>query len=156
MQYMFERGNPSQRICYLHILSRARKEAVILSATGYLQIYAFTSNAQIPLQDAAITVTDSDNQVIAFRLTNRNGQLDAPIAIQVPDQAESEAPNPPERPYGVVNLYARAEDYELIRVENVQIFANTQTDQNLVFIPLAEFPESYNEEETFITTPQAL
>lgn len=140
----------------MHILSRTGKEAVILSAIGYLQIYAYTSNAQIPIQDVAITVTDENNQVIAFRLTNRNGQLDAPIAITVPDQRESESPNPPERPYGIVNLYARAEDYELIHVEEVQIFANTKTDQYLAFIPLSEFPEGYNKEETFITTPQAL
>lgn len=108
------------------------------------------------MPDTAITVTDQNNEVIAFRLTNRNGQLDEPIAIRVPDLAESQSPNPPERPYAVVNLYARAEDYELIRVEDVQLFANTITDQNLEFIPLSEFPESYNEEETFITTPQAL
>ena len=108
------------------------------------------------MQDAAITVTDDDNQVIAFRLTNRSGQLDAPIAVTVPDRTESEFPNPPERPYSIVNIYARAEDYEMIHVKDVQLFANTQTDQNLVFIPLAEFPESYNKEETFITTPQAL
>ena len=44
----------------------------------------------------------------------------------------------------------------MIHVEDVQLFANTQTDQNLVFIPLSEFPESCNKEETFITTPQAL
>lgn len=135
---------------------KQRKEAIKLASTGFLQIYAYTSKAQIPLQDAAITVTDSDNQVIAFRLTNRNGQLDAPIAVTVPDRTESEYPNPPERPYSIVNIYARAEDYEMIHVEDVQLFANTQTDQNLVFIPLSEFPESYNKEETFITTPQAL
>ena len=132
------------------------KEAVNLPATGYLQIYAFSSIAQIPLQDAAITVTDQNNEVLAFRLTNRSGQLNEPIAIRVPDLSESQSPNPPERPYGIVNLYARSEGYELIRVEDVQIFANTITDQNLIFIPLSEFPESYNEEETFITTPQAL
>lgn len=108
------------------------------------------------MQDAAITVTDQNDEVIAFRLTNRSGQLDKPIAIRVPELAESQSPNPPERPYGIVNLFARAEDYELIRVEDVQIFANTVTDQNLNFIPLSEFPESFNEEETFITTPQAL
>ena len=129
---------------------------VLLSATGYLQINAYSSNARIPLQDASITVTGSDDQVIAFRLTNRSGQFDSPIAIEVPDRAESQAPNPPERPYGTVNVYARAEGYEMILVEDVQIFADTMTDQNLIFIPLAEFPESYNEEEIFITTPQSL
>lgn len=139
-----------------HILSHVRKEAVTLSATGYLQIFAFSSTAQIPLKDAAITITNQNNDLLAFRLTNRSGQLDELIAIRVPDLAESQSPNPPERPYGIVNLRARAEGYELIQVEDVQIFANTVTDQNLVFIPLSEFPESFNEEETFITTPQAL
>ena len=127
-----------------------------MSATGYLQVNAYTSIAKIPIQDAAITVADTNDQVIAFRLTNRSGQLDTPISIQVPNRSESQSPNPPERPYGVVNIYARAEDCELIRVERIQIFANTETDQNLEFIPLAEFPESYNTEEIFITTPQAL
>ena len=82
--------------------------------------------------------------------------MDEPIAVRVPDLAESQSPNPPEQPYSTVNIYARAVDYELINVEAVQIFADTITDQNLVFIPLSEFPESYNKEETFITTPQAL
>ena len=127
-----------------------------MSATGYLQVNAYSSNARIPLQDAAITVTDTQGQVIAFRLTNRNGQLDSPVEIRVPDRSESQKPDPPEQPYGTLNIYARAEDYELIRVEDVQIFAETITDQDLVFIPLSEFPESYNEAEIFITTPQAL
>lgn len=127
-----------------------------MPAIGYLQVSAYTSNAQIPLKDAAITVTDENDQVIAFRLTNRSGKFDEAISIPVPDVTESLSPNPPERPYGTVNLYARDEDYEMIRVERIQIFANTETDQNLEFIPLAEFPESYNTEEIFITTPQAL
>ena len=127
-----------------------------MSSIGYLQVNAYTSFAKIPLQDAAITVTNQDDEVIAFRLTNRNGQLDIPIPIEVPNRNESQFPNPPERPYGIVNIYARAEDYELIRVENIQVFAGTQTDQNLEFIPLSEYPESFNKSETFVTTPQAL
>ena len=119
-------------------------------------MYAYTSNAQIPLQNVAVAITDTDNNVIAYRLTNRNGKLEQPIAITVPDLSESQTPDPDIRPYGTVNLYARLEDYELIRVENVQIFADTQTDQNLEMIPLSEFPDSWNKEETFITTPQAL
>lgn len=127
-----------------------------MSSIGYLQVNAYTSFAKIPLQYASIAVTDQDNQVIAFRLTNRNGQLDNPLTIEVPDRTESLFPNPPEQPYGVVNIYARAENYELIYIENIQIFAGTQTDQNLEFIPLSEYPESFNKSEIFITTPQAL
>ena len=121
-----------------------------------MQVNAYTSNARIPVKDAAIAITDGNDRVIAYRLTNRNGQLNEPIAINVPDLVESQSPNPPEKPYATVNIYARAEDYELILVEDVQIFASTQTVQNLELIPLSEFPESFNKEEIFVTTPQAL
>ena len=53
-----------------------------LPATGYLQVHAYASYAQIPLKDVAVTVTDSLGSAIAMRLTNSSGQLDAPIEIE--------------------------------------------------------------------------
>ena len=44
-----------------------------MSATGYIQVHAYTSNAQIPLQDVAIAITDPSGKAIALRLTNRSG-----------------------------------------------------------------------------------
>lgn len=127
-----------------------------MSAKGYIQVHAYTSYAQIPLRDVAVSVTDKTGNTIALRLTNRNGSLDIPIEIDVPALTASQTPNTGELPFAVVNLYARLNDYEAIEIENLQIFANTTTDQNLEMIPLAEFPESWNKLEVFDTPPQNL
>lgn len=127
-----------------------------MSATGYIQVHAYTSTAQIPLQDVAVTITDTSGGAIAMRLTNRNGMFDTPVKITVPDLSASQSPNTGVIPFAVVNLYARLEDYEEIEVENLQIFADTITDQNLEMIPLSEFPEKWNKAEIFNTPPQNL
>ena len=104
----------------------------------------------------AVTVTNTNGAAIAMRLTNRNGQLDIPIEITVPDLSASQTPNTGIIPFAVVNLYARLEDYESIEIENLQIFANTVTSQNLEMIPLSEFPDSWNKAEIFNTPAQNL
>ena len=110
-----------------------------MSATGYIQVHAFESYAQLPVADVAITVTASDGTAIAMRLTDRSGQI-SPIPIPVPDKVLSQSPDPGERPYAVVNLYARKQGYEQVENENLQVFADTVTDQDLRMIPLSELP----------------
>ena len=127
-----------------------------MPAIGYLQVHAFTSSAQIPLRDVAIAIVDSSGTVIAYRLTDKNGQLQNPIEIIVPNLESSTSPNTSITPYTSVNIYARKEDYEEIYVKNVQIFAQTVTEQPLQMIPLAEFPGQWNKGEEFVTTPQNL
>ena len=91
-----------------------------------------------------------------MRLTNSSGQLNSPISISVPDRSSSLSPNTGIMPYALINLYARKENYEEIFAQNVQIFADTITDQHLQMIPLAEFPAKWNKGETFDTPPQNL
>ena len=129
---------------------------IILAATGYLQVRAYASTALIPLKDVAILITDPNGAVIANRLTNRNGLLDAPIPITVPDRSESLQPSAGSVPFAKINLYARLEGYEEIEAENVQLFADTITVQNLEMIPLSEFPENRNLAEIFDTPEQNL
>ena len=127
-----------------------------MSAIGYIQVRAFTSYAQIPLRDVAVTITSTDGAAIAMRLTNRNGLLDEPVEISVPDLSASQTPNTNIIPFTVVNLYARLENYEEISIENLQVFANTVTEQNLEMIPLSELPKKWNKAERFNTPPQNL
>ena len=127
-----------------------------MSATGYIQVNAYTSNARIPLQGAAITITRPDGSAIAMRLTNRSGTLDTPVEVTVPDRAASQTPNTGVIPFTDVNLYARLENFETIEVENLQVFPATLTVQDLAMIPLSELPESYNQVEIFNTPPQNL
>lgn len=131
------------------------KGVILLNAKGYIAVNAYTSNARIPLPDVAITVTATDGTAIAFRITDRNGQI-VPIEIPVPDKSESQSPNPGELPFATVNLYARLRGYEQIEDENLQVFADTTTDQNLEMIPLSELPGKWNQTAVFDTPPQNL
>ena len=126
-----------------------------MSATGYIKVNAYESYARLPLKDVAVTVTAEDGTAIALRLTDRSGQI-APIEIPVPDLSDIQAPDPGERPYAVVNLYAHLRGYELIESENLQVFAGTTTVQDLVMIPLAELPQQWDQTAIFLTPPQNL
>lgn len=126
-----------------------------MPATGYIQVRAYTGNAQFPLKDVAIAVTATDGTAIAMRLTNRSGLID-PIAIPVPDKAESLTPDPPEIPFTAVNLYAHLRGYEQVESENLQVFPDTTTYQNLELIPLAELPGAWDQTVIFDTPPQNL
>lgn len=140
----------------LHKLDKSAKKGVIyLPSTGYIQVRAYTSVAQYPLQDVAITVTAADGTAIAMALTDRSGRI-RPIAIPVPDRAESQTPDPPEQPFATVNLYAHLQGYERVESENLQVFADTTTLQNLELIPLSELPGSWNQTVIFDTPPQNL
>ncbi len=126
-----------------------------MSATGYIQLHAYESYAQLPLRDVAITITAEDGTAIAMRLTDRNGMI-APVEIPVPDLAESQTPDPPERPYALVNLYAHLRGYEQVEAENLQVFPNTVTNQELQMIPLSELPNRWDQNIIYNTPPQNL
>ena len=126
-----------------------------MSSKGWLKRRAYSSTAKYPLEDVAVTVTDYDGTALAMALTDRNGLI-APIEIQVPDKEESQSPDPGEMPYERINLYAHARGYEQVYAENLQIFADTTTTQDLRMIPLAEYPESFDQNALYITPPQNL
>lgn len=126
-----------------------------MSATGYIQVNAYESFARLPLKDVAVTITSEDGTAIALRLTDRNGRI-TPVEIPVPDLADSQFPDPPERPYAVVNLYAHLRGYETVEAENLQVFADTVTDQDLMMIPLSELPYSWDQTVIYSTPPQNL
>lgn len=126
-----------------------------MSATGYIQVNAYESYARLPLKDVAVAITAEDGTAIAMRLTNRSGQI-LPVEIPVPDLSESQTPDPPERPYAVVNLYAHLRGYEQVEAENLQVFADTITSQDLMMIPLSELPDRWDQTIIYNTPPQNL
>ncbi len=126
-----------------------------MPSIGYIQVYAYTSTARIPLQDVAVKVTDAQGDAIALRLTDRNGKIQ-PVPITVPDLAAGLTPDSGVVPFTRVNIYARLKNYEQIEGENVQVFPDTVTTQNLEMIPLSELPTQWNKVEIFDTPPQNL
>ena len=126
-----------------------------MNAKGYITVRAYTSYALLPLKDVAVSVTATDGTAIAVRLTDRNGLI-VPIEIPVPERSASLTPNTGETPFTAVNLYARLKGYEQIEIENLQVFADTTTDQNLEMIPLSELPGAWDQTEIFDTPRQNL
>lgn len=125
-----------------------------MPAIGYIQIKAYTSRAELPVEDAAVAVVDENGRLLGLRLTDDSG-LTTPIRIEVPDRAASQTPGN-EKPFTTVNLYARAEDYEQVLARGIQVFADTTTLQELQFVPLPELPGDWNPVEVFDTPPQNL
>ena len=126
-----------------------------MPSSGYIQVHAYSSYAQIPLEDVTIVVTANDGTAIAMRLTDRNGKI-SPIEIPTPDLSESQSPGSEDAPFTSVNLHARHPGFEQIEAENVQIFAGTVTWQDLEMIPLSELPDMWDQTELFDTPPQNL
>lgn len=100
-------------------------------------------------------VTTPNGDAIAMRLTDRSGQIE-PIPITVPDRAASESPDTGIIPFTDVNIYARLNGYEQIEAENVQVFPDVVTSQNLEMIPLSELPDKWTQAEIFRTPAQNL
>ena len=126
-----------------------------MPATGYIQVHAYSSFAQLPLQDVAITVTATDGTAIAMRLTDRSGKI-TPIELPVPELAAGQSPDTGEIPFTAVNLTARLKGYEQINIQRIQVFPDTLTVQNLELIPLSEMPNAWDQLEDFDTPPQNL
>lgn len=126
-----------------------------MASTGYITVHAYTSYAQLPLENVAISITSSDGTAIALRITDRNGQI-RPVVIPVPDRSAGLSPNSGETPYTSVNLYARLRGYEQAEYENIQIFPGTTTNQNVELIPLSELPGSWDQTVIYNTPPQNL
>ena len=123
--------------------------------TGYIQVHAYSSYAQLPLENVSISVTASDGTAIALRLTDRSGQIQ-PIPIPTPPFAQSQSPGSPEAPFATVDLNARVQGYEQVLIRDLQVFADTVTRQELEMVPLSELPAAWDKSETFTTTPQNL
>lgn len=125
-----------------------------MPAIGYIQAKAYTSRAQLPVEDVAVSVVDDNGRLLGIRTTNSSG-LTTPIRLEVPDLSESQSPGNT-KPFVTVNLYARAEDYEQVLVRGIQVFADTVTMQELQLVPLSELPASWKQVEVFDTPPQNL
>ena len=111
-----------------------------MAATGTILTRVFTSQAQIPLAGATVAFTqrgtEGHHTLLALRVTDANGRT-APVQVDTPNASASESPGTV-TPFAVCDIWAESPGYELLVVENVQIFAGTQTLQELELIPLPE------------------
>ena len=111
-------------------------------AIGYLISQVYTSNSTIPINDASIAITrkDGDSEdLLAFRTTDSSGRTSS-IPLFAPDRSLSETPGH-ENPFSVYNVRVSHPLYYTVLIENVQIFADNTSLQNVKLVPLREEAE---------------
>jgi len=128
-----------------------------MAETGYLAVRVYTSQAQLPIEGATVTVTQptpNGTKLLATRITDRSGNI-TPVAIETPNKEESLQAGI-RIPFTSVDITADYPNYERILVENAQVFSGVLSQQNLELIPIEERPEFFNLTEVFQVTSQEL
>lgn len=118
-----------------------------------------TSAAQIPVQGAALTITqalpDGTQQLLAVRISNYDG-FTAPFDVPTPPASDSQTRQTGEVPYATVDLRGEQVGYDRILVRGAQVFPGTQTLQRMTLIPTPTLPGSYTQTQEFDIPPQTL
>ncbi len=128
-----------------------------MPSNGFLRIRVYTSDAQLPVEDATVTVTQPGSRgsrLLATRITDESGLIDT-LTIPAPDRSQSLASGTV-APFTFVDVIVDHPQYERVLVENAQIFAGELSEQNIALIPIEERPQVWNMTEIFRITPQPL
>lgn len=129
-----------------------------MESSGTLITRVYTSRAQLPVQGATVAVTQKSSNgrhhLLAVRISDSSGKT-TPIPIRSPGPGEGQSPGG-QTPFALVDLWAAAPGYEVLTVEDIQVFPGTETIQNLELIPLPEMAIPGSRGENIFTTPQNL
>lgn len=129
-----------------------------MAPNGNIISYAYTSAGRVPVPDVVIrvlqTTANGTEDLLSVQMTDRNGKTSA-VTIATPPTVNSQTPGNP-KPFSVVNMTAEIPGYEQIRVDNVQIFPDTQTVQDFQLIPLNAHTDYVTPVEEFDIPPQNL
>ena len=114
-----------------------------MAEQGTVVVRAYTSRAQIPVTGATVAVTHPSaggkHLLVALRVTDESGHTQ-PVTLPTPPAAESEHPGTA-APYTLCDLWVEHPDFQMLHVENDQIFSGVETLQDAELLPLPEFPE---------------
>ena len=130
-----------------------------MHAYGTVVVRLFTSSAMLPLQGATVTITrrlpGGAQQLLAVRVTNYDGLTD-PVAVEAPPLAESQSYQSTSTPYTAVDIRVERAGFDRVIVQNAQVFAGTETRQELSLVPTPDLPSAFDRTETFVVPPQSL
>lgn len=110
-----------------------------MAQTGTLNVRVYTSQAEIPVVGAAVIVAnrgqDGKYQLISLQETDESGTI-KPVAVDAPPAGESTSPDGMAQPFAVVDVWVEHPGYEVMWLEQVQVFAGQQTQQQVELNPL--------------------
>lgn len=108
---------------------------------GKLVVRVYTSQAELPVEDATVVVTqkspDGKYKLLSVQATDSSGTTQ-PIVIPTPLLGESTHPGAQIPPFAVCDVWAEHPGYAMMLVEGVQIFDGVETLQDIELEPLTE------------------
>lgn len=108
---------------------------------GKLVVRVYTSQAELPVEDATVVVTqkspDGKYKLLSVQATDSSGTTQ-PITIPTPLLGESTHPGAQVPPFAVCDVWAEHPGYAMMLVEGVQIFDGVETLQDIELEPLTE------------------
>ena len=99
---------------------------------GVLRVNTFLQNIAYPADNAKVTVSYPQGDIIAEYSANAEGQL-PPIRLPAPPLQYSQDNDMP-RPFSQYDVTASLQGYEDVSVRNVQVFPDSTAVQNTAFI----------------------
>lgn len=111
-----------------------------MDGIGYLQIEVRTGDSAMPVDKAAVIVTQETNgqsYLITMKLTDSSGTTEV-ISLPAPSAELSEAPDPSERPFSEYNVAVYKKGFYTVPEVTVPIFDTIKSIQPVALIPLAE------------------
>lgn len=110
-----------------------------MAQSGSLGVRVFASRAQLPVEGATVVITQKANngkyRVLSLQETDRNGSI-RPITVPTPPVGESTSPNIGAVPFARCDIWVEHEDYELVVIEDVQVFPGEVSLQQVELDPL--------------------
>lgn len=110
-----------------------------MARSGKLGVQVFASRAQIPVEGATVAITqktaNGKYRVLSLQETDRNGSI-RPITVPTPDTAQSTSPNGGAQPFARCDIWVEHEGYEVMLIEDVQIFPGEMSLQQVELSPL--------------------
>lgn len=128
-----------------------------MAQNGYVSARIYTSRGQLPIQGAVMTVLSGGtgtHALLGKRTTDKNG-LTTSVAVNAPNEAESEAPSEG-RPFAEVDIRIDHPEYYTVFINDAQVFANRTTLVDTGLVPLIENESADSMAEKFTETPQNL
>ena len=112
-----------------------------MAQIGRLGVRVYSGRAQLPVEQAAVLITQTVNGAkyfISLQQTDRSGNTEF-VEILAPDMGESQHPNGGSTiPFARCDVWVEHPDYEVMIIEDVQVFAGETSLQQVELQPLLE------------------
>ena len=123
--------------------------------TGNVVVRVSTAEQLIPVADANVFIVDRRNgrdNILASRTTGRSGFAER-VAVETPVKSSSTSPGD-DKAFANIDIRVEHPFYYPYYITGAQVFADTDSVQNAVLIPLAVPTEKRT--ENIVITPQNL